>query len=113
MKRPILAGLAGVAAVFVILGCTKSGPETTNVPDPKASAEAAKYLLAGEPAGAKGVKGVKQASKDGDDVVVVGRIGGSKKPFTGRAAFTIVDLGFVSCNEMEGWKDYPTPWEFC
>ena len=114
MNRMILFGLIGVAAAVVIVGCTKTDPAPKNVPDPKASAEAkAKYLLASEPDGAKGVIDVRSQAKDNDEVVVVGRIGGSKEPFTGRAAFTIVDVGFTPCSEMEGWENYPTPWEFC
>ena len=113
MNRTILLGLVGLAAAVVIVGCTKTDPVPKNAPDPKASEEArAKYLLASEPAGAKGVKEIKQQAKDGDEVVVVGRIGGSVQPFTGRAAFTIVDLSFKPCNEIEG-DNCQTPWDYC
>ena len=55
---------------------------------------------------------VRQESKDGEDVVIVGRIGGSRKPFTGRAAFTIVDDSIKPCNEI-GDDACPTPWDYC
>jgi hypothetical protein len=113
MNRTFLFGLVGLIAAVVIIGCTKTEPAPKNSPDPKASEEAkAKYLLASEPASAKGVKEVKQQAKDGDEVVVVGRIGGSVKPFTGRAAFTIVDVSFKPCNEIEG-DNCQTPWDYC
>jgi hypothetical protein len=59
---------------------------------PAALAEGKKYLLPSEPAGAKGVIDVRKDAKDGEEVVVVGRVGGSSTPFTpGRTSFLIVD----------------------
>ena len=110
MKRMFLFGLVGL----VLVGCTKTEPEPKTPLDPKASEDAkAKYLLASEPAGAKGVIDVRKTAKDGEEVVVVGRIGGSKAPFTGRAAFEIVDPSFVPCNEKDEPEDSETPWDFC
>jgi len=118
----ILFTALGLAATVMIGGCARTPnpaaskektPEAKGAVDPKAADEAkAKYLIASEPAGAKNVTDVKKSAKDGDEVVVVGRIGGSEKPFTGRAAFTIVDLKFKPCNEIEG-DNCPTPWDYC
>ena len=69
-------------------------------------------MLSAEPAGAKNVVDFKKSVKDGDEIVVVGRIGGSEKPFTGRAAFTIVDTSLKPCNERED-DVCPTPWDYC
>jgi len=110
----IFAGIFGLLSVVLVVGCMKTtdAPPKKNV-DAKAANDAkAKYLLAGEPADAKNVSEIKQKSKDGDEVVVVGIIGGSKQPFTGRGAFTIVDLKVKSCSEMEG-DSCPTPWDYC
>jgi hypothetical protein len=113
MNRTILFGLFAMAAAVVIAGCAKTDPAPKKASDPLASENAkAKYLLASEPAGAKGVKEMKQQARDGDEVVVIGRIGGSVKPFTGRAAFTIVDASFKPCNEKEG-DNCDTPWDYC
>lgn len=120
MKRTIMFTLICLATSVILVGCTRTtdptppkGKESEVKVDPKAVDEAkAKYLLASEPAGAKNVIEVKKAAKDGDEVVVVGRIGGSEKPFTGRAAFTIVDVKFKPCNEIEG-DNCPTPWDYC
>ena len=100
---------------FIFGRCqTLTDPAANNTQDPKASAEAkAKYVLASEPTGVKGIKEIKQKAKDGEEVVIVGRIGGSKTPFTGRAAFTVVDTSFVPCNEKEEPEDSLTPWDFC
>jgi len=115
VKRTIIFTLVTCVAAAIIVGCTRTdtGPTKGKGPDPKVSAEAkAKYLLADEPAGAKGVIEFKKAAKDGEEVVVVGRIGGSEKPFTGRAAFTIVDVKFKACSDIEG-DNCPTPWDYC
>ena len=114
MKRTNFVSLLGLAAAVLMLGCTRTEPTPKPATDPKASDGAkAKYLLAKEPAGAKGVIDVKKEAKDGAEVVGIGRIGGSKEPFTGRAAFTIVDPSFVPCNEKEEPEDSDTPWDFC
>lgn len=99
---------AGLAAA----GCSSSN-DTPGAKGAHAelAANQAKYVLATEPSGAKGVVEVRQASKDGDEVVVLGRIGGSKAPFVdGIAAFTIVDPGLSPCKPDCGC---PTPWDYC
>lgn len=95
--------------VFLLAGCSQSPPAAA----PAASVAGAKFLLAAEPAGAKSVIELRQAAKDGDDVVIVGRIGGTAKPFVeGRASFLIVDASFKPCNEKEG-DACTTPWDYC
>jgi hypothetical protein len=108
--------LARMSCFLCVLavGCgqsdTSSGVSTTG---PTNSDPKTKYLLTEEPAGARSVKDVRKDVKDGDPLVVVGRVGGSPKPFVdGRAAFTVVDLSLVPCNEKEG-DTCPTPWDFC
>ena len=55
---------------------------------PAPSAEGRSTCSPSEPAGAKGVIDVRKEAKDGDEVVVVGRIGGSDEAVhQGRAAF--------------------------
>src|SRR3954463_14779752 len=61
-----------------------------------------KYLLTEEPTGAKGVIEARKDARDGDEVVVVGRVGGDAKPWVeGRAAFWIVDGSLKSCKETK------------
>lgn len=89
---------------FGLTGCSK--PEV-------AAPAAAKsdVLVAAEPAGGIGVGEARKMAKDGGEIVVVGRIGGSEKPFvTGLAAFTIVDPKIPPCGADEGC---PTPWDYC
>jgi hypothetical protein len=71
------------------------------------------YLLKEEPKGAKAVMKVKKEAKDGEDVVVVGRIGGRVNPWVkGAAVFSIVDESIKSCDQIPG-DTCPTPWDYC
>jgi hypothetical protein len=88
---PIL--LVGLMAV----GCNREDAASTPVAaksGPNGAGQ--KYLLTAEPAGAKPVKEVRKDAKDGDEVVVIGFIGGDKKPWIeGRAGFWIVDSSLM------------------
>lgn len=112
MKRTFVILLACGAVV----GCSNSGP-TDPAPRVEApsgpAADAAALRLAAEPAGAAGVLAVRKDAKDGDDVVIVGRIGGSHKPFTGKASFTIVDPSLKPCSENGEDDNCSTPWDYC
>jgi len=56
------------------------------------SFDGAKYALVDEPDGAIGVIEARQSSKDGEPIVLVGRVGGATNPWIeGRAAFTMLD----------------------
>ena len=97
----ILAVLA-----LVLLGCSKSALDTAQKPIDS------KFVLNEEPAGAIGVKELRDDAAKTDDVVVVGRIGGSDPWTDGLAAFSIVDASLTPCNEIEG-DACPTPWDYC
>lgn len=95
--------------IVLLAGCSKAPPPVANMP----AADGVKYLLAAEPAGAKPVKEVRQAAQDGDEVVIVGRIGGNSRPWVeGRAGFQIVDASFKPCNEKDD-DGCRTPWDYC
>src|SRR6059058_3468217 len=97
---PCLTLAAAVLAAGCCGNCTPSSApakdsapsETTTEPAGLPSAAGQAFLLPGEPNGARGVIDVRKQAKDGDSVVVAGRVGGSSKPFTeGRASFLIAD----------------------
>ena len=99
-------------AVVLLAGCGggKSAPKSGSG---ESTPDATEYLLAEEPADAKGVRELLEKAGDGDQVVVVGRIGGEESPWIdGLAAFSIVDTSLISCNEIEG-DNCPTPWDYC
>jgi hypothetical protein len=103
MTRHAILGASVLLAGLLAAGCERPG---STAPGDGPGAASGQYLLAEEPGGAKGVVEVRKAARDGDEVVVVGRIGGSDKPFTGRASFTIVDPVLEPCEE-DGCGD---PW---
>jgi hypothetical protein len=71
--------------------------------------------LAAAPAGAVGVGALKKTAKEGDEVVLRARVGGSESPFVqGRASMVVADLEAVtSCADMPGDDHCPTPWDYC
>jgi hypothetical protein len=105
--------LAVVLAVVAGCGDTGKGKPPATDGGPKGDVENAAavgkmLLLREEPAGAKGVKEVRAGAKTGDDVVVVGRVGGRGEPFTkGRALFLIVDPSLKPAMECD------CPWDYC
>ncbi|MFK8113648.1 MAG: hypothetical protein AB8B91_15710 [Rubripirellula sp.] len=77
------------------------------------SIDGSKFLLTAEPEAAKDVIQVRLDANDGDEVVIVGRIGGSVNPWIeGRAAFSIVDESLKACSDIPG-DHCAQPWDYC
>ena len=90
MSRKLLVLAALALGGAHLAGCGNATPPTTSVP----RNVDARYLLPSEPSGALGVVDFKEKAKSGEEVVVVGRIGGGVMPWIeGRAAFLLVDEG--------------------
>ena len=105
------------AALLILAALVGCGAQTPAPPQaaarPVAAAAGAQYLLASEPAAAKSILQVREESKHGDEVVLVGRIGGDVNPWVeGRAAFSLVDLSARACSDIPG-DTCPTPWDYC
>jgi len=70
-------------------------------------------FLEKEPEGAKTVEELKNSAKVGDQIVVRGRIGGSKSPFVEkRAVFTLMGAALKACSDDPEDK-CKTPWDYC
>lgn len=109
-RRFIVAG--GLLAVALLAGC-KPTNNTTPAASGTPSAEGVKYVLNAEPEAAQAVAAARKNANDAEEVVVVGRIGGSTDPWNeGLAAFTIVDSSLKACNEIPG-DACRTPWDYC
>lgn len=104
--------LLGVMGLLVGCGQTASTPApVTRSVAPKI--DGTKFVLAEEPADAKTVDEVREVAKDGDEVVIVGRIGGDRDPWVAdRAAFLIIDPSRIPCSERTG-DSCKTPWDYC
>lgn len=107
--RMLTSGLSVLCLVAV--GCSQGEVSDTTVLNEGEGADAAAYVAASEPDGAIPVGQARDNTQDGDQVTLVGTVGGSKHPFVdGLAAFTIVDPQVPYCAPGEGC---PTPWDYC
>ena len=111
MKNSYSQKFPVVLGVLLFAGC---GQQKTPAPKANASAQASSpYILMDKPKDALDVAPARKDSKDGDEIVVVGRIGGSENPWVeGSAAFSLVDRSLKPCNEIEG-DGCPKPWDYC
>ena len=98
----------------MLVGCSNQQSATPQAPQASlAPPDAGGFLLGTEPEDAMGIIEAREATQDGDTVVVTGRIGGSIDPWIeGLAAFSLVDLSLKSCSDIEG-DTCPTPWDYC
>lgn len=105
--------MIGFALIALAIGCSKKVAEV----DTPVNYDGSKFVLSVEPSGGRGVLAIRETAKDQDDVVIVGRIGGSLTPWVdGRAAFQIVDPSLVACSdETEDGEvcSCKTPWDYC
>lgn len=100
-----------IVAMHSFTGCTARPSPQTAAGTGSASPQGSAYQLEVEPVGARGVKEARSDSKDGDEVTIVGQIGGDPKPWVeGQAAFILADSSLKPCAPDEGC---PTPWDCC
>lgn len=116
MKSSIQRCLAVLAlAVSTAIGCSTSN-EAGSGAEPGSTSTAidgSQFVLSEEPADASNVIAARENVKDGEEVVLVGRIGGSGNPWIeGRAAFSVVDESLQACSDIPG-DECPAPWDYC
>lgn len=110
-----LVGLAACLLAVIVLGCSGESPAPADSAPPVSGSavDGSEYLLSEEPEGAEDVIQVREAAQDGDEVRIVGRIGGGENPWIdGRAAFTIVDGSLKACSDIPG-DSCEKPWDYC
>ncbi len=114
MKMKMMFGLAALAVItLTAIGCQDPGQPTEGPENVSQQTPATKstYAATTEPSGALPVGEAREKTVDGEEVTLVGLVGGSSKPFIeGLAAFTIVDAKVPYCAAEEGC---PTPWDYC
>lgn len=94
----------------LVAGCSEQPDET---PATESQIDGSSYLLDEAPEGAADVIAVRETAEDDDEVVIVGRIGGSRNPWIeGRAAFNIVDGSLKACSDIPG-DNCRYPWDYC
>ena len=95
--------LSTLLIVIAVCGCGNS-------PTPGAPATTPTWLLAAMPTGAIPVAEAKQSAREGDHVVVRGRIGGRREPMNANVAvFVMIDPAIPHCKIDE----CKIPWDYC
>jgi hypothetical protein len=110
--RRVLVGSIALSASLLTTACSdKPTPDAT--PSVSAPSASPAWLLTSEPADALSVARIKADAKEGDTVVVRGRIGGRAEPMTpGSPVFIIMDLAIPHCGENPA-DACKTPWDYC
>ena len=114
MKAIAFAALSLVVTVALI-GCDNDeSPKAKLPPISQAAINLPEGFIAREALpGAQGVTAVKSSAKDGDTVVVAGKVAGSEEPLAkNRAMMTILDPSIPTCDAMPG-DACKTPWDAC
>ncbi len=115
MVRNVKYVIGVIFTVLTLAGCgdhqaISTGPTRESF---SSGIDGSQYRLTSEPGGAEDVVKVRDKAKDADEIVVVGRIGGSENPWIeGRAAFSIVDRSLRACSDIPG-DTCPQPWDYC
>jgi len=109
--------IATAATALVGCGESASNDDPSGAGAPAATAPAGSppaWMLASMPnEDPTDVGMAKAGAEEGDEITIVGRIGGSVDPMIeGRAVFTIVDSAVPTCADLKG-DNCPTPWDYC
>ncbi len=119
-KTRTLFTAALLAGALALAGCggdgagTDDGKQPTDTPETPAVALPDGLFVTAAPEGALHVSDVKENAKEGDEVVVRGRVGGVLEPFTkGRAVLMLADIdNIVACSDRTG-DNCEYPWDYC
>lgn len=83
-------------------GCGTATESPAVASSPEANVDTSQYRLEEEPEGAVGVIAARESAEDGAPIVLVGRVGGTARPWVdGRAAFTMLDASVSVVAEGE------------
>ena len=106
--------LAACGGVILVTGCSQeTATSSSSTTDSSLRIDGTQFLLDKKPSGAADVLTVRADARDGEDVILTGRIGGSSNPWVeGRAAFSIVDDSLRTCSDIPG-DQCAKPWDYC
>jgi len=96
-------------ASLTLLGCGNDNATKESNADSKTPA----WVLTSAPGEAQSVADAKVSAKEGDTIVLSGRIGGRKEPLTsGSPVFIVMDLAIPHCGDNPD-DACRTPWDYC
>ena len=104
------------STILLLSGCSESvsepqtqAPSTENTEQPTPH----DWVLTSPPEGDVSITEAKANAKEGDQIVIRGRIGGRHEPISADSpVFTIVDLGLEYCGQTTDDR-CGTPWDYC
>jgi len=100
---------ASLAPAALLLGCSESAEQAQSSTKPSTPA----WVLTAAPEGAVSVLEAKASAKEGDEIVLRGRIGGGAEPVSAESSvIRIVDAGLFNQCTVED-DHCPTPWDYC
>ncbi|MFK7760490.1 MAG: hypothetical protein AB8C13_11175 [Phycisphaerales bacterium] len=103
------------AATIVLLtlsACDRGTANQTTQSNPAPSASTP-WVLTSAPQGAISITQAKATAKEGDQVIIQGRIGGRKSPISADSpVFTIVDMELPYCGQHND-DNCSSPWDYC
>lgn len=106
--------LLTIVSAFAFVSCGEKKTADTDADAATSNEPLSALVLTSAPDGAKGIAEIRKTANEGDQVVITGKVIGSKHPFVeGRAIMTIGDpTKLTSCDLHEG-DACPTPWDVC
>jgi hypothetical protein len=111
-----LMTLSTIVLTIAVVGCEQKNNATAAPKPDSAVTEGipASVIATTQPtAAARDVAAARKSAKDGEAVVVRGRVGGQKDPLAdNRAIMTIADLSLPTCDKTP-MDTCPTPWDSC
>lgn len=113
--RTTLLSLAVLITATIIIGCNngESSKPAAATSVPKDGIPPALFATT-VPENAQNIKDARESARKGAEIVLVGRVGGSKDAFVdGRAIFTLVDTRLKSCKDGSEMDWCKTPWDYC
>lgn len=104
------------STLLMLSGCSESSSSPqAQAPSTESTTEITPYawVLTSAPAGDVSITEAKANAKEGDQIVIRGRIGGRHAPISADSpVFTIVDLALEYCGQTNDDK-CPAPWDYC
>lgn len=108
--KNLARSIAAASLAAFLAACGDAGPR----PAATTAASLPEGLVTKGKAEGTHVTAAKSTARVGEELVIVGRIGGSEEPFVaGRAVFTIVDPALKSCADGSDPDHCDKPWDYC
>jgi len=113
LSRTFCFALLSVVGLSLSPGCDRNDTPVAQAPSAPSDTLPAGLVVTETPKEARTVTELKESAKEGDEVVLRARVGGTKEPMSpNRAVLTVIDSSVRTCDKMEG-DHCATPWDAC